>query len=115
MTEVADTGIAHDPSLAEGPKTQPSSQETTTQSPPQSEWEQLRAQLGAKPHDPPSWTRLVDLAEDSGDLEKIKTTYDALLEVYPNQVRLANNCVYPDIVLTNPSYVWVGHSSDSVS
>ncbi|KAH9843581.1 Suf-domain-containing protein [Rhodofomes roseus] len=54
-----------------------------TPSPP-SEWEQLRAQLREKPHDADGWLRLVDLAEDSGDMERIKETYEGLLEAYPN-------------------------------
>lgn len=53
---------------------------------PQSEWDQLRAQLREKPYDADAWLRLVDLAEDSQDIEKIKATYDALLEAYPNTV-----------------------------
>ncbi|OSX60713.1 hypothetical protein POSPLADRAFT_1183237 [Postia placenta MAD-698-R-SB12] len=59
----------------------PQQQPTPT---PQSEWDQLRAQLREKPYDADAWLRLVDLAEDSQDIEKIKATYDALLEAYPN-------------------------------
>ncbi|KAH9928857.1 uncharacterized protein B0H18DRAFT_999082 [Fomitopsis serialis] len=54
-----------------------------TPSPP-SEWEQLRAQLREKPYDADGWLRLVDLAEDSGDIDRIKETYEGLLEAYPN-------------------------------
>lgn len=61
--------------------------------PPPSEWEQLREQLGKKPYDADGWLRLVDLAEDSGDLEKIKQTYEGLLESYPNTVRVPFVCV----------------------
>ncbi|RDX41230.1 hypothetical protein OH76DRAFT_247822 [Lentinus brumalis] len=57
-------------------------QETTPQ--PQSEWERLRAQLREKPVDADSWLKLVDLAEESGDIEKIKDTYEGMLEIYPN-------------------------------
>ena len=56
--------------------------------PPQSEWDQLRAQLREKPVDVDSWLKLVDLAEDSGDMEKIKETYEGMLETYPNTVRI---------------------------
>ncbi|KAH9936856.1 Suf-domain-containing protein [Epithele typhae] len=52
--------------------------------PPQSEWDQLRAQLREKPVDADGWLKLVDLAEESGDIEKIKETYEGMLETYPN-------------------------------
>ena len=55
--------------------------------PPQSEWDQLRAQLREKPVDADRWQKLVDLAEDSADIEKIKETYEGMLETYPNTVR----------------------------
>lgn len=54
---------------------------------PQSEWDTLRAQLRESPQNPDGWLKLVELAEDSGDLEKIKETYEALLQTYPNTVR----------------------------
>ncbi|KZT13241.1 Suf-domain-containing protein [Laetiporus sulphureus 93-53] len=52
--------------------------------PPTSEYDQLRAQLRQKPFEADTWLRLVDIAEDSGDIEKIKETYEGLLEAYPN-------------------------------
>ena len=54
---------------------------------PQSEWDILRAQLRESPLNPDGWLKLVGLAEDSGDLEKIKETHEALLRAYPNTVR----------------------------
>jgi len=54
---------------------------------PQSEWDTVRAQLRESPLNPDGWSKLVELAEDSGDLEKIKETYEALLQTYPNTVR----------------------------
>lgn len=51
-----------------------------------SEWDLLRAQLREKPHNPEGWNRLVVLAEESGDIEKVKESYEALLEMYPNTV-----------------------------
>ena|ERR1700753_1756327 len=54
---------------------------------PKSEWDILRAQLRESPLNPDGWLKLVELAEDSGDLEKIKETYEALLQTYPNTVR----------------------------
>ena len=53
---------------------------------PQSEWDAVRAQLRESPLNPEGWLKLVELAEDSGDLEKIKETYEALLQTYPNTV-----------------------------
>ncbi|KAI0740261.1 hypothetical protein C8Q76DRAFT_707266, partial [Earliella scabrosa] len=71
--------------------TQSTAQETqeivTTQEstpPPLSEWDQLRAQLREKPVDADRWLNLVELAEASRDLGKIKKTYEGMLEVYPN-------------------------------
>ncbi|KAI0820713.1 hypothetical protein BC628DRAFT_1466219 [Trametes gibbosa] len=71
--------------------TQPNSQESldrqqgpTPTPPPQSEWDRLRAQLRERPIDADVWLKLVDLAEDSGDMEKIKNTYEGMLETYPN-------------------------------
>lgn len=63
--------------------------------PPQSEWDQLRAQLREKPVDADGWQKLVDLAEDAGDIEKIKDTYEGMLETYPNTVRtlVCSSCV----------------------
>lgn len=68
--------------------TQPNSQEQDAppDPPPLSEWEQLRAQLREKPVDADAWLRLVDLAEESGDMQQIKDTYEGLLETYPNTV-----------------------------
>jgi len=52
-----------------------------------SEWDALRASLRENPHDTEGWNKLVRLAEDSGDLEKIKDAYESLLKMYPNTVR----------------------------
>ena len=60
--------------------------------PPQSEWDGLRAQLRDRPIDADGWLKLVSLAEDSGDMEKIKQTYEGMLETYPNTVSI---CRYP--------------------
>lgn len=73
--------------------TQPNSQESAavkqeSTPPPQSEWDRLRAQLREKPIDADGWLKLVELAEDSGDIEKIKNAYEGMLETYPNTVRL---------------------------
>jgi cleavage stimulation factor subunit 3 len=52
-----------------------------------SEWDTLRASLRDNPHDTEGWNKLVRLAEDSADLEKIKEAYESLLKMYPNTVR----------------------------
>jgi hypothetical protein len=65
------------------------SQPTTAVVPgePVSEWDALRTSLRESPHDTDGWYKLVRLAEDSGDLEKIKEAYECLLKMYPNTVR----------------------------
>jgi cleavage stimulation factor subunit 3 len=60
-------------------------QDTPSQEAP-SEWHVLREKLREQPHDPDGWNKLVDLAEARGEIEQIKQTYEALLEVYPNTV-----------------------------
>ena len=66
---------------------QPTTTTTTIQEEPVSEWEALRASLRENPHDTEGWNKLVRMAEDSGDLEKIKDAYESLLKMYPNTVR----------------------------
>ncbi len=82
-----------------GDKTQPSEEiiaalnspvktEQSSQSlPPLSEFDSLRTQLTEKPHSPALWKRLVEIAEQSGETEKIKVAFDSLLKQYPNTVR----------------------------
>ena len=60
---------------------------TQVSSAPQSEWDLIRAQLRETPQNPEGWNKLTDLAEESGDLEKIKDSYEGLLQTYPNTVR----------------------------
>jgi cleavage stimulation factor subunit 3 len=60
--------------------------ETSSSVVPTSEWDTIRAQLHENRYDPHGWNKLVNLAEASGDIDKIKESYDALLEVYPNTV-----------------------------
>ncbi|PPQ72015.1 hypothetical protein CVT26_007975 [Gymnopilus dilepis] len=54
------------------------------QQPPPSEYDTLTAQLSENPHNPDGWRRLIRLAEDSRNLDKISAAYDALLKQYPN-------------------------------
>ena len=57
-----------------------------SQQDPPSEWHGLREKLREHPQDPDAWNKLVDIAENAGDLEQIKQTYEALLETHPNTV-----------------------------
>ncbi|KAF7794503.1 hypothetical protein EIP86_005637 [Pleurotus ostreatoroseus] len=50
----------------------------------QSKWDQLRAQAREKPADIDIWLKLVGVAEDEGNFERINDTYETLLEAYPN-------------------------------
>jgi Suppressor of forked protein (Suf) len=59
-----------------------------TESPPVSEYESLQAHLTQNRYDTSAWNKLVDLAEQSGDLAKVKQAYESLLQAYPNTVRL---------------------------
>lgn len=52
-----------------------------------SEWRTLRAHVDENPYNGEAWNAFVDKAEDSGDLDKIKEAYEALLQTYPNTVR----------------------------
>lgn len=56
---------------------------------PPSEWEVLRAQVRSKSGDSDSWLKLVDVAVESGDYDRVNETYEALLEAYPNTVRVS--------------------------
>ncbi|KAH9978134.1 hypothetical protein BGW80DRAFT_1285995 [Lactifluus volemus] len=64
-----------------------------------SEWDTLRASLRDNPHDTEGWNKLVRLAEDSADLEKIKEAYESLLKMYPNtwsaQIAYLNHFLVP--------------------
>lgn len=51
---------------------------------PRSEWESLRTHLKEKINDVDSWLKLVELSEDANDFEQTNTTYEALLEAFPN-------------------------------
>jgi cleavage stimulation factor subunit 3 len=53
---------------------------------PQSEWDVIRAQLQETPQNPEGWNKLIDLAEESSEIEKIQASYEGLLQAYPNTV-----------------------------
>jgi cleavage stimulation factor subunit 3 len=54
--------------------------------PPPTEYDALIIDLKEKPHNPERWRRLVELAEQSGEIDKVRASYDALLLQYPNTV-----------------------------
>jgi cleavage stimulation factor subunit 3 len=55
---------------------------------PPSEYDLLTKHVADNPHDHEAWRRLVDVAEATGDTEKLSATYDALLKQFPNTVCL---------------------------
>lgn len=70
------------------PQTQLPQQVQAPPPPPvRTEWDEIRAKLQENPYKAEYWIRFRDLAEDTGDLEKIKEAYEAILERYPNNVR----------------------------
>ncbi|KAG5641047.1 hypothetical protein DXG03_006292 [Asterophora parasitica] len=52
--------------------------------PAPTEYEALATELKEMPHNPESWRRLIDVAENSGDITKVRASFDALLQQYPN-------------------------------
>ena len=71
----------------EEPQSQPQPITTAVQEEPSSEWDAIRTSLRENTHDIEGWNKLVLMAEDSSDLEKIKDAYESLLKMYPNTVR----------------------------
>lgn len=54
----------------------------------QSEWSLKLKNAEDHPYSESAWNALLDFAEESSDLEKIKEAYEALLQKYPNTVRI---------------------------
>ncbi|KIO06747.1 hypothetical protein M404DRAFT_998863 [Pisolithus tinctorius Marx 270] len=92
------TQNGHEPALAQDDN---AGQDTDTPMDPPSEWHVLREKLREHPHDPEGWNHLVDIAENSGDLEQVKQTYEALFETYPNtssaQIAYLNHFLSPGL------------------
>lgn len=88
---------------------QVSTEDVKMHSPPPSEWQTSREHLREKPSDVDSWLKLVDLAEESGDEDRISETYEALLEAFPNTVRTPTG-PFPNvyIYLTVVDYAVIG-------
>ncbi|KAK7683506.1 hypothetical protein QCA50_013340 [Cerrena zonata] len=77
------------PAQTQSPPIQQQTEDVTESAPgiqvdPRSEWDSLREHLKKEPQDVDSWMKLVDLAEEFGNYERTKETYEALLEHYPN-------------------------------
>lgn len=50
----------------------------------------MQTQVRENPRDVDAWLKLVDVAEESKDFEKINQTYEALLEAFPNSVSVGS-------------------------
>ncbi|GJE97613.1 hypothetical protein PsYK624_138340 [Phanerochaete sordida] len=62
-------------------KSQANTSSSQTQS---SEYEVLQAEVRENPRDVDAWLKLVDVAKESKDFERINQTYEALLEAFQN-------------------------------
>lgn len=71
-----------------GPTVEQQSSQTSQNELPPSEYELVKQHLKENPQDNDQWRRLIDIAEESEDVERIKETYDLLLEQFPNNVRV---------------------------
>lgn len=71
-----------------GPTVEQQSSQTSQNELPPSEYELVKQHLKDNPQDNDQWRRLIDIAEESEDVERIKETYDLLLEQFPNNVRV---------------------------
>ncbi|KLO08580.1 Suf-domain-containing protein [Schizopora paradoxa] len=75
---------------------------STSQEPTKtSEWQQKLQQTTQEPYNTSAWNALITFAESSGDVEKIKEAYDALLAKFPNTPSAQIN--YLSHFLTNSS------------
>uniref|UniRef100_A0A0W0FHF3 mRNA 3'-end-processing protein RNA14 n=1 Tax=Moniliophthora roreri TaxID=221103 RepID=A0A0W0FHF3_MONRR len=77
-------GVKAEPSEETILQSQQSQQSTDSSASTLSEFERLEQRLRDDPHDTESWKRLVAAAEDSGETQKIRTAFDALLQQYPH-------------------------------
>ncbi|KAH0586846.1 mRNA 3'-end-processing protein RNA14 [Termitomyces sp. J132] len=84
MTEPADSSGDNTQGTEDFLAVKNESQQDIEMSPPPTEYEALSAQLKQQPHDPNAWKRLISLAEESGNLDKVRASFDALLQQYPN-------------------------------
>lgn len=67
--------------------------------PTPTEYGALTAQAKEKPHNPETWRRLIDVAENTGEIEKIRAAFDALLQQYPNTVCDTRVSLVPSLII----------------
>ncbi|KAG5223273.1 mRNA 3'-end-processing protein [Salix suchowensis] len=67
-----------------GPTVEQQSSQTSQNELPPSEYELVKQHLKENPQDNDQWRRLIDIAEESEDVDRIKETFDLLLEQFPN-------------------------------
>lgn len=72
----------------QGPTVEQQSSQTSQNELTPSEYELVKQHLKETPQDNDRWRRLIEIAEESEDTERIKETYDLLLEQFPNNVRI---------------------------
>lgn len=53
----------------------------------ENEYDAILSHARRTPTDVDSWLKLVDIAEESKDFDKVSGAYEALLEAFPNTVR----------------------------
>ncbi|KAF8999433.1 hypothetical protein BDQ17DRAFT_1361005 [Cyathus striatus] len=73
-----------DPQLYQPQPQAPQEQHTMPQQQQQSPFDVQYALLSTNPHDPAAWRKLINIAEGTGEIDKIRAAYDALLRQYPN-------------------------------
>ncbi|KAF9487681.1 Suf-domain-containing protein [Pleurotus eryngii] len=85
-----------------GPTVERQSSQTSQDKPPPSEYELVKQHLKETPQNNDQWRRLIEIAKESEDVERIKETYDLLLEQFPNNS--SAQLSYLQYFLTDPQY-----------
>jgi len=76
-------GVDEEPQEEELVATQEGSQREKTEE-AETDYDRLKVRVHKNPHDADTWHALIDAAEASADIERVKEAYELLLEVYPN-------------------------------
>ncbi|KNZ76907.1 hypothetical protein J132_10853, partial [Termitomyces sp. J132] len=91
---------------------------------PSTYYEVLSAKLAEKPYNPDSWKRLIVLAKESHDIKRIQTSFESLLDHYPNakaylkwkesDLELAKNGKYATLMsyiqhVYNKAFIYMWH------
>lgn len=104
QTQAADAQVkAEAPEKAPEDASQPQQEQELQPQPQQSGWSQKLSYAQENFYDEAAWNSLLDFAEDSGDLEKIKEAYEALLQKYPNTVRIFIFILFNLILCVTPN------------